>query len=241
MAGQLEQTWVALKQCFSANEGPLTKAQAVAWIKSQPGFEDINPNTIGSQLYRSCANLASMQKYATPKILIHDRRSHTYRLATAQDELQTFGVSKPEEELEEIDERIESTFVLEAHLRDFLARNLSILEKGLTLWSDNPPSVEYSVGTRRIDILARDIEGTPVVIELKVSKSYDRVIGQALLYQGLLAKQLKSSGVRIMLVAGEVSDELKVACSRQNDVKLFEYSIQMQTKEVSSADLEGEE
>ena len=75
-----------------------------------------------------------------------------------------------------------SKFALEAHLRDYLAKNLGILEKGLGLWSMQPPSVEFFVQNRRLDLLAKDALGIPVVIELKLSKGYDRVIGQALLY-----------------------------------------------------------
>jgi len=143
------------------------------------------------------------------------------------------------EQDEDLYSQAESTFALEAHLRDYLARNLSILEKGLSLWSNSPPSVEYAIENRRIDVLAKDAEGTPVVIELKLSKSYDRVIGQALLYRGLISKQLSVPRVRIMLVAGEVSNELKIACAGIIDVVLYEYAISFQTKVVSFAVEEG--
>lgn len=143
------------------------------------------------------------------------------------------------EEIADLDEEAQASessnqFALESHLRDYLAKNLFILEKGLELWSASPPSVEYLVSNRRIDLLARDSVGLPVVIELKLNKSYDRVIGQALLYRGLVAKQLGVKRVRIMLVAGEVIDELKIACSGLVDVQLFEYSISFQTKVVST-------
>jgi RecB family endonuclease NucS len=41
--------------------------------------------------------------------------------------------------------------------------------------------LEFSAGDRYIDILAVDAQGSFVVIELKVSRGYDRVIGQLLL------------------------------------------------------------
>lgn len=130
-------------------------------------------------------------------------------------------------------------FALEAHLRDYLVSNLQTLEKGLSLWDNNPPSVECKVESRRIDILARDVDGIPVVIELKVGKSYDRVIGQALLYRGLVAKSLDVQRVRIILVASTVSDELKIATAGLNDVLLVEYSISFQTKVVGYPAQEG--
>lgn len=130
-------------------------------------------------------------------------------------------------------------FALEAHLRDYLAANLQTLEKGLSLWDNNPPSVECKVENRRIDILAKDADGIPVVIELKVGKSYDRVIGQALLYRGLMAKSLAVKRIRIILVASTVSDELKIATAGLDDVLLVEYSISFQTKVVSYPAEEG--
>ena len=132
-----------------------------------------------------------------------------------------------------------SIFAVEAHLRDYLVNNLGILEKGLGLWSVQPPSVEYVVQNRRIDLLAKDASGLPVVIELKLSKSYDRVIGQALLYRGLVSKYLGAKRVRIVLVAGEISDDLKIACAGISDLQLFEYSLSFQTKIVSLAPEEG--
>jgi RecB family endonuclease NucS len=40
--------------------------------------------------------------------------------------------------------------------------------------------LEFPAGDRYIDILAVDAQGSFVVIELKVSRGYDRVIGQLL-------------------------------------------------------------
>jgi hypothetical protein len=231
--GKLESIWDGLSACFAANKGPLTKAQVVAWIGTHYSEHEFNANTVASQLYRSCANLPSMVRYKTPKILIHDRRTHTYTLAEGASLAHAILESSSDiSSADELDEQADSTFALEGHLRDYLARNLFILEKGLGLWSQDPPSIEYFVAGRRVDILARDFDGIPVVIELKLNKSYDRVVGQALLYQGLVGRDLKCQRVRIILVAAEVSDELKIACSRLADVSLYEYSISMQVTSV---------
>jgi hypothetical protein len=233
VAGKIEQIREAIAACFQANSEPLTKAQVLAWIGNAYKDSNFTTSTVQAQLYRSCANVPSAQAYKAPKILFYNKSTKTYALQEgplAAPSGNLADVVEPESEFES-----DSTFALEAHLRDYLARNLSILEKGLELWSVNPPSVEYLLEGRRIDLLARDSEGLPVVIELKLNKGYDRVVGQALLYQGLIAKNLAHNRVRIMLVAGEVSDELKIACARLSDVTLFEYSITMQTKRVSSS------
>jgi hypothetical protein len=119
-------------------------------------------------------------------------------------------------------------FAYEAHLRDYLARHLELLEGGLTLWSGTTEeSVEYPVDGRRIDILAKDSSGTPVVIELKVSRGHERTVGQCLYYRGIIKQQLSVAHVRLFIVAEEISPELKLAAHEANDVTLFEYNLSM--------------
>jgi endonuclease len=68
-------------------------------------------------------------------------------------------------------------------LRDFLVKNLSLLEVGLHLYEDEGiTGIEFPAGGRFIDILAVDAQGRYVVLELKVSRGYDRVVGQLLRY-----------------------------------------------------------
>ncbi|MDR4498413.1 MAG: endonuclease NucS [Candidatus Scalindua sp.] len=71
----------------------------------------------------------------------------------------------------------------EKDLQNFLAKNLSLIEPGLTLYMEEEISgIEFPVGNRFIDILAIDSNNNYVVIELKVSRGYDRVVGQILRY-----------------------------------------------------------
>jgi len=73
--------------------------------------------------------------------------------------------------------------ILEWELQKYLAKNPGLLEPGMTLWkaADGQSPVEFPVDEsgRRIDILGKDKEGVPVVIELKASRGHERVIGQA--------------------------------------------------------------
>src|ERR1039458_2415813 len=74
-------------------------------------------------------------------------------------------------------------FALEAHLRDFLAKNLDRIETGLRLYaSPERNGVEYPVGGGRIDLLAVDRNGKFVVIELKLSQGRKKTLGQLLYY-----------------------------------------------------------
>jgi hypothetical protein len=129
------------------------------------------------------------------------------------------------------DEDAGTEFALETHLRDYLAENLAALEPGMTLWpvGQDQDAVEFSVdkNNHRIDILARDSAGTPTVIELKVSRGYEKTIGQTLYYRTKIKEMLKVGKVRIIIVAREISPELKAATADLPDVSLFEYRLTM--------------
>ncbi len=78
-----------------------------------------------------------------------------------------------------------SEFAYEHDLRDYLARNLHLIEPGLTLYEDEGVTgIEFPAGGRFVDILAVDSAGGYVVIELKVSRGYDRTVGRPLRYAG---------------------------------------------------------
>jgi RecB family endonuclease NucS len=120
-----------------------------------------------------------------------------------------------------------NTFALEEQLRDFLAENLQLLEVGLQQWpTENGDAVEYPVenrpASRRVDILARDAKGLPVIIELKVSRGHERTIGQALYYRAKIKERLNQPDARIFIVANLISPELRAAASEIVGVKLFQ-------------------
>lgn len=121
-------------------------------------------------------------------------------------------------------------FALEEQLRDYLAKNLAILEPGLSPWPvEAGAAVEFAVDeegpSRRIDILAKDSAGLPVVIELKVSRGHEKTIGQALYYRARIKQRFHAERVRIFIVAAEISPELRATAPEVSDVLLFEYSL----------------
>jgi hypothetical protein len=231
--GKIQDIRAAIKACFDATDTPLTKSQMMTWIGSNyPSSAEMNKNTISTQLYRSCANVNHTSKTSAPQILWYEKRNRTYRLRLPTDEVSEPLSGVHDAFSDEPEFTPNPNFALEAHLRDYLARNLGLLESGLRLWSDNPPSVEFDVGGRRIDILAKDLHGTPVVIELKLSRGHEKTIGQALYYRGKLRQQLDTPKVRIIMVAGEITDELRLASGEVSDVTLYEYAISMSVNKV---------
>jgi len=117
-------------------------------------------------------------------------------------------------------------FALEEHLRDFLAKNLERIEKGLRLYQENDVTgIEFSIGDGRIDLLAIDESGKYVVIELKASQGRNKTLGQLLYYMGLIDQHLGNGPCRGMIIAGEITPDLIVAASRVQGVTLGQYKM----------------
>ena len=130
-------------------------------------------------------------------------------------------------------------FIVEEQLRDYLAENLGILEPGLSLWPvENGDGVEFQVDeqgpSRRIDILAKDRGGLPVIIELKVSRGHEKTVGQVLYYRARIKQRFSAERVRIFIVGAEISPELRAAASEVSDVLLFEYSLAVKVTAITT-------
>ena len=142
--------------------------------------------------------------------------------------LESIGAATGSTDIEEVDPPTGTAFAYEAHLRDYLARNLETLEKGLKLCPvGDEDAVEFPVEGRRVDILAKDKEGVPVVIELKVSRGHERTIGQTLYYRAKIKEMFKIEKVRIFIVALELSPALRAAAREVPDIFLFKYGLLM--------------
>ncbi len=127
-------------------------------------------------------------------------------------------------------------YAYESDLRDYLARNLQVIEPGLSLYEhEGVRGIEYPVGGRYIDILAIDSTGTYVVIELKVSRGYDRVIGQLLRYMGWIGTNLADNPGRVrgVIIARDISSDLKLPCCRVQNVELYEYHLSVSLQKAS--------
>ena len=127
-------------------------------------------------------------------------------------------------------------FAYESDLRDFLANNPAIIEPGLALYEEEGiTGVEFPAGGRFIDLLAVDADDQLVVIELKVSRGYDRVVGQLLRYMAWISAHHAEPGkhVRGMIIAREISEDLRLACSSTPHVELFEYELSVALRKVT--------
>ncbi|HSH85947.1 MAG TPA: endonuclease NucS domain-containing protein [Methylophilus sp.] len=128
-----------------------------------------------------------------------------------------------------------STFAYEKDLQSFLAKNLMLLEPGLKLYiEEGITGLEFPVDGRFIDILAIDKDKNLVVVELKVSKGHERVVGQIMRYMAWIEKNLAEAGqkVRGVIVAREISEDIKLACMYLPQVNVFEYELSVSLKPI---------
>ncbi|MGJ5819945.1 endonuclease NucS domain-containing protein [Paludibaculum fermentans] len=234
-------------------EMPLSAGQVISrdailnWFAAR--FPKINEGTIGAHLVRLSTNARS-RIHHNPKpgtddmfFQVDSRHFRLYDPATDPPPILRGALSLgtntlPDPPLvDESDEPSTEAFAYESDLRDFLSRNLHILESGLRLYEDEGiTGVEFPAGGRFIDILALDSKRRYVVVELKVSRGYDRTVGQLRRYMGWIAKNHAESGrgVRGMIVAREISQDLVLACAGLSDVELFEYKMSVSVSRIES-------
>ncbi len=147
--------------------------------------------------------------------------------------LESEGEEAPinESDLEsEVEESIETRVSLERDLHDYLGRRLEKIEPGLKLFKDG---IEFITEVGRIDILATDIRGNLVVLELKAGMAKDAALGQILGYMGSVAKmKLTDKSIRGILVASEFDPRVVLACSALPNIQIFKYQMNFEFGEV---------
>ncbi len=233
------------------------KADAVRWFAKN--YPNINPNTVKMHVEGMAVNSRARKHHANIRPnsghdLFYKVDRRFFRLWNPEtdpppiykDDIEATEPYKNDEGIEddydEYDEDVEydkegpsREFTYEHDLKNYLARNLRAIEPGLRLYEDEGMSgVEFPAGGRYIDILALDANENYVVIELKVSKGYDKVLGQILRYMGWIEQHLaEGKGVRGIIVAGNISEDLTLATSRVQGISLFEYEISFALKKLT--------
>jgi len=223
----------------------VTRDQVFAWFKDK--YSKIKDATISAHLLKMSINAPSRIHYnVNPNgddDLFYQLDSRRYRLYKSIDDPEPIyekatgngeddEIDKPEGEPAHASE-----FAYERDLQHFLSKNLSLIESGLSLYEEEGiTGIEFPVGNRYVDILALDKDNNYVVIELKVSRGYDRVVGQILRYLGWIRKNQAESGqhVRGIIVAREISNDLLLACSTVDNVDLYEYQLSVSVERITA-------
>jgi hypothetical protein len=117
---------------------------------------------------------------------------------------------------------------IENDLRNFLADNISIVERGLVLVKK-----EFDTGeVGRIDLLCKDRKGDHVVIELKKGRKSDEVVGQTLRYLGWVQKTM-STKARGVIIVNEPDKRLEYALSPLSsliELKFYKVNFELRDK-----------
>jgi endonuclease NucS-like protein len=227
----------------SSNRQQFDNTNAIDWFAER--YPRIKESTIRAHLRRFSVNDPSRHHY-------HPRPGEDLLIKLSPTNYRMFdpdrdppGTSPPilpdmdDEESADGVQKLDSEFAYERDLQHYLAKNLHAIEPGLQLWKDDDGSIdgiEFDVGGRRIDILAVDKNNDLVVIELKVSKGYDRVVGQIARYMAWIEQHHADEGqsVRGVIIAREIGEDLRLATSKISDVELFEYTLSIELERIGS-------
>jgi hypothetical protein len=230
-------------------ERPVDRREVIAWFQER--YPRIKKSTVTAHLIKMSVNAPSRIHYSVrgdgsddllfqvdPKhFRLYDPSRDPTPIYTEWDRSNIPAGRTPEDDVEEEEDApSRSAFAYEHDLRDYLARNLTLIEPGLRLYDDEGVrGVEYPVGGRFIDILGLDHDGGLVVIELKVSRGYDRVVGQLLRYMGWITANLAEAAQRVrgIIIAKQITEDLRLACSRLQDIELFEYELSVSLRKAA--------
>lgn len=222
---------------------PITKQRVINWFAEN--YPKLKTGTISAHLTRMSTNAPSRTHH--PVItgdddLFYQIDRSSYRLydpGNDPEPIRKRGENRAiETDIDHEEEKaIEGSaeFAYEADLKNYLAKNLSVIEPGLVLFEDDGISgIEFPVGGRYIDILATDSNNNYVVIELKVSRGYDRVVGQLMRYIAWIAENQADSGqeVRGIIIARDINEDLVMACSLLPKVTMYEYQLSLEVTKV---------
>lgn len=238
---------------FALQKGAsFTKKQAIDWFATH--YSKIKTGTITAHLIKASTNAPSRLHYNAKEgeddILFQIDGSH-FRLYDPSNDPSPIqdgnggggGPGGGEEPVEPPEPPGSTEFAYESDLKNYLSKNLPIIEIGLTLYEDEGiRGIEFPVGGRFVDILAVDQSGDLVVIELKVSRGYDRVVGQLMRYMAWIGENQANpeQKVRGVIVARKITNDLLLACSLMPMVQLFEYQLSLAVREVAPGQFENE-
>lgn len=221
-----------------------TKKQAIDWFAQH--YPKIKVGTITAHLIRLSTNAPSRLHYNAKQtednIFYQIDGSHFRLYDAANDPPPISNESEKPPGEPQVDDGDDppvgsSEFAYEADLKNYLAKNLSVIEAGLSLYEEEGiTGIEFPVGGRSVDILAVDMNKGLVVIELKVSRGYDRVVGQLMRYMAWIASNQAEAGqkVRGIIIAREISEDLLLACTLVENVQLFEYQLSLAVKQIEN-------
>lgn len=249
--------WRMISEAMQNLNGKASYADIKQYIHSK--WENVNDSTINAQLISISVNQPSRIHYPeNPKPRVTDGSCQydilysvgrgnvvTYNpeehglweiYTNESNSLSIRQIIEESSNISSFDEGVNTfLFPIEAHLRDFLIKNLStVKDRKLKLFSDadGRDGKEYPTEVGIIDILTIDEAGNFIVFELKLSRGADRAIGQLLRYMGWVKQKLANGkNVEGIIVANKMDTKIKYAVQATSNIKLFEYEMNFRLSE----------
>lgn len=142
-----------------------------------------------------------------------------------------------DDELDEERYATEISFEFERQLEAFLTENLTTIESGLQLYTDDNGNIgkQYVTDAGNMDLLCIDKDANFLVIELKKKRTSDIVVGQILRYMGWVKENISTDNQKIrgLIITPELDHKLEYAASMVPDIDVKYYRVRLEfvTKE----------
>jgi RecB family endonuclease NucS len=226
----------AIKEVFKNEDRILTAKQIIDAVqKNHPGkWKEV---TIRTHTMGCSVNHSSSKWYPSfPKFLYTTSPGRVRLYDPARDGEFNIEASRSQflsENTVTEEDALEVTLSLEKDLQEYLSRDLTQLEQGLTLFTEEGlVGKEVSTEAGKIDILAKDSKGNLVVIELKASHASYSTLGQILSYMASIKNELGGRHVRGRIVAEDFDKKLRLAATEVQNVSLSKYKVRFDFEKV---------
>ena len=245
--------WQMIREAVEVHGNRTTNMDVKEWMHER--YPGTNVNTILNQIIVCTVNHESRIHYrenqrprrcnehidflfrpAPGKLELYDQRIHG-QWEIAQDEHGILSVREIKGNVESRKENalVNSGYIESSHLRNYLAKNLDLIEEGLELYVDifGNDGVEYETEFGPIDLLAVDRHGAFIIIEIKLDKYPDASSGQILKFRNWVKRHLAFGvPVRSYLVGPEIPDHVRYSLADCDDVFLREYDLSIRMRDV---------
>jgi RecB family endonuclease NucS len=132
------------------------------------------------------------------------------------------------EDVDDIDDTIETNFTYERDLQSALIQQIDKLFPEHRIFGSINEGKEYSIDGKRIDILLENKTSNELlVIELKAGLAKKEVLGQIAEYLGKLSRKFPNNQINGLIIAGEIDESLKDACRPFPNIKTKKYKIEL--------------
>jgi len=219
----------AIREALKAAGGRLSRREIKDYIESHHANE-WEPSTLTAHMYACAVN--------NPKAYIHHKNAQRFLFRKPDDTFELYDeqvhgpnvwapldVTTDNDADDEAEQLLEASISLERDLEAHLVRDLGSIEPGLTFVDRQ---VSNDVG--RVDVVAKDRDGTTVILELKVGEASDAAIGQIARYLGWYGRQGKVRGI---LIAADFPEQIKYAASAIPNLELRRFQVRFQFETVS--------